>query len=199
MHYPEFFKTIPSIKLADPLADFLGALDEGIVEFTYLDAVKSAGHSCPTIAGAYLLAYKGLEALYPDGLPLRGGIKVELKESITEGVTGVIANVFTQITGATKESGFKGINGQFVRKSLLDFDADIRGIVRFTRLDTGKSVDMVYNPVVPPDANQMPLLQKIMSNAASENDKLEFKRLWQERVKKIIVDHFDDPKVIAFV
>ncbi len=199
MKYPEFFKHIPSITLVDPLADFLGALEDGVVEFTYLDAVKLAGHSCPTIAGAYLLAYKGLNALYPDSMPLRGGIKVELKESVTEGVTGVIANVFTQITGATKESGFKGINGQFVRKALLDFDADIQGVVRFTRLDTGQSVEMIYNPVVPPDANQMPLLQKIMSHAASENDKLEFKRLWQDRVKKIIVDHFDDPKVITFV
>ena len=199
MNYPTFFDQIPSIQLADPLADFLGAMENGIVEFTYLDAVKLAGHSCPTIAGAYMVTYKALQALYPDSIAQRGGLKVELKDSLTNGVTGVMANVFTQITGATKESGFKGINGNFVRHSLLVFDADIRGQFRFTRLDTGKSVDVNYNPVVPPEASQQILMQKLLTNTASEEDKEEFRKVWQERVRKILVENFNNPSVIAFV
>lgn len=199
MKYPEFFDQIPSIQLTDSLADFLGAMENGIVEFTYLDAVKLAGHSCPTIAGAYMVTYKALETLYPDSVPQRGGIKVEIKDSLTNGVTGVIANVITQITGATKDSGFKGINGNFVRHSLLEFDADIRGQFRFTRLDTGKSVDLNYNPVVPPEASQQMLMQKLLTNTASEDEKEEFRKVWQERVRKILVENFNNPSVIAFV
>jgi hypothetical protein len=199
MKYPEFFDQIPSILLSDPLADFLGAMEDGIVEFTYLDAVKLAGHSCPTIAGAYLATFKALEALYPDSIPQRGGVKVEIKDSLINGVTGVIANVITQITGATKESGFKGINGNFVRHSLLEFDVDIRGQLRFTRLDTGKSVDLNYNPVVPPEASQQELMQKLIINTASQNDKEEFRMVWQERVRKILIENFDNARVMEFV
>ena len=169
--YPDFFSQIPSIQLFDSLADFLGAFEDGVVEFNYIDAVKLAGHSCPTVAGAYLITYKALQTLYPDSLPLRGGIKISFRESITEGVTGVIANVVSQITGATEESGFKGLNGKFVRHSLLEFDADIRGVVRFTRVDNGKAVELIYNPVVPPDAMQMPLMQKILNDMATESEK----------------------------
>lgn len=199
MKYPEFFDQIPSIQLTDSLADFLGAMENGIVEFTYLDAVKLAGHSCPTIVGAYMVTYKALETLYPDSVPQRGGIKVEIKDSLTNGVIGVIANVITQITGATKDSGFKGINGNFVRHSLLEFDADIRGQFRFTRLDTGKSVDLNYNPVVPPEASQQMLMQKLLTNTASEDEKEGFRKVWQERVRKILVENFNNPSVIEFV
>jgi len=34
--------------LRDPLAELLGAAEGGIVEYRYADAVKLAGHSCPT-------------------------------------------------------------------------------------------------------------------------------------------------------
>ena len=199
MKYPVFFDQVPSIQLSDSLANFLGAMENGIVEFNYLDAVKLAGHSCPTIAGAYLVTYKALEALYPNSIPERGGIKVEIKDSLTDGVTGVISNVITQITGATKESGFKGINGNFVRHSLLEFDADIRGQFRFTRLDTGKSVDLNYNTVVPPEPSQQALMQKLIANTASDNEKSEFRKLWQERVRKILIENFNNPNVVAFV
>jgi len=71
VQYPLFFECVESIILKDPLSDVLGAFEEGIVEFTYLDVVKSAGHSCPTVAGAYLMTWKALEALYPDSVPVR--------------------------------------------------------------------------------------------------------------------------------
>jgi len=53
MKYPSFIDVVPKIKLYDPLAEFLGAIDDGIVEYIYFDAIKLAGHSCPTVASAY--------------------------------------------------------------------------------------------------------------------------------------------------
>ena len=57
----------------------------------------------------------------------------------------LIANIFTQITGATTVSGFKGIGGKFVRHSLMKFNDDIPSNVKLTRWDTGKSVEVFYN------------------------------------------------------
>jgi len=77
MTFPSFFADIPTIVVHDRLAEFLGAADGGVIEYRYADAVKLAGHSCPTVAGAYLLARRALAALYPDTLPERGDIQVE--------------------------------------------------------------------------------------------------------------------------
>ena len=41
--------------MRDPLARFLGAAEDGVIEYTYADTVKLAGHSCPTVASAYLM------------------------------------------------------------------------------------------------------------------------------------------------
>jgi len=186
MNYPNFFNKIETIKLQDPLSAFLGTFENGIVEFTYLDIVKSAGHSCPTVAGAYLCTLNGLKALYKDELPKRGDIKLEFSESQTDGVAGVIASVITNITGATTDFGFKGIGGNFNRTNLMFFNQDIKSSVKFTRLDTNESVEVEYNPnSIPPQEKQQALMQKIMQKVASKEDKLEFGKAWQDRVRRI--------------
>ncbi len=200
MKYPEYYDNVKEISLTDPLADVLGSLDEGKVTFSYLQIVKSAGHSCPTVAGAYLITRKALEALYGVETPVRGNIKVEFKENIEEGVAGVIANVISNITGATRITGFKGLNGKFARHSLMYFDKNINSSARFTRLDTNKSVDVFYDPSsVVPDANMMPIMQKIMIDTASIEEKKQFKLLWQKRVKEILIDNCDNSDVIKVV
>ncbi len=50
MNHPDFFDEVPRISLYDPLAEFLGATEGGILEYGYFDAVRLAGHSCPTVA-----------------------------------------------------------------------------------------------------------------------------------------------------
>ncbi|WP_220452559.1 hypothetical protein [Colwellia sp. RSH04] len=72
MKYPDFYHQIPTIQLQDDLAAFLGAFEQGIVEFSYLDSVKAAGHSCPTVLGAYLMTLQGAKALYQNELAKRG-------------------------------------------------------------------------------------------------------------------------------
>jgi len=186
MKCPDFFKTIEKIELVDNLADFLGTFEDGVVEFNYTDIVKSAGHSCPTVAGAYLMTLEGLKALYPNEIAVRGEIFVSFSEDASQGVAGVIANVITQITGATVTSGFKGIGGNFVRHDLMSFNSDISSSVQFQRLDTGVKVDVVYNPSeIQGDPQQQILMQKIMQNQATLEEKQTFGKLWQQRVENI--------------
>jgi len=186
MNYPKFYDEVQTIKVKDPPSAVLGAFAMGEYEFNYLDAVKSAGHSCPTVAGAYLITAEALKALYPDELAIRGNIKVAFKEDLEDGVTGVISNVVSQITGATDKSGFKGLAGKFARHSLMDFNSDINSSARFTRVDTNKSVDVFYNPssIMPSPAMQ-PLMQKMMQGMATPAEMKEFGELWQDRVQKI--------------
>lgn len=187
MTYPQFFNKIPTIKLQDDLASFLGAFEDGIIEFSYLDVVKSAGHSCPTVLGAYLMTLKGLEALYENEVPKRGEILVEFRESQISGVAGVIGNVIMNITGATTTNGFKGLNGKFDRNHLMKFEQNIgESNVRFTRIDKQKSIDVIYNPSlisVHEDMNY--LMQKCMQGNATKEERKEFGILWQKRVEEI--------------
>ena len=187
MTYPQFFNNIPTIKLQDELASFLGAFEDGIIEFSYLDVVKSAGHSCPTVLGAYLMTLQGLKALYEDELPKRGQIIVEFKESQIDGVAGVIGNVITNITGATTTNGFKGIAGKFDRNYLMKFEKDIDGAsVRFTRVDTQQSVDVFYDASsVKPHEDMSFLMQKSVKGIATKEEIEEFKKHWQKRVEEI--------------
>ncbi len=186
MNYPKFFDTVESIKVVDPLSNVLGAFEGGVYEFNYLEIVKAAGHSCPTVAGAYITTLVGLKALYPNSPAIRGEIKVEFKESLEDGVAGVISNVISQITGATDKSGFKGLSGKFARHSLMKFDAKISSSVKFTRVDNGKSVDVYYDPsLVGGSPKMQPLMQKMMGGMANPQEMREFGELWQDRVKRI--------------
>jgi len=197
MNYPEFFDSVERIKVVDPLSNVLGAFEAGVYEFNYLEIVKAAGHSCPTVAGAYITALVGLKALYPNSPAVRGEIKVEFKESLEDGVAGVISNVISQITGATDKSGFKGLGGKFARHSLMNFNSKISSSVRFTRVDNGKSVDVYYDPsLVGGSPKMQPLMQKMMSGAANPQEIKEFGELWQDRVKRI----FDNmPTVVKVI
>lgn len=187
MKYPKFFDEIESIKLQDPLADVLGAFEGGEYEISYLEVVKGAGHSCPTVAGAYLMTLYALKALYPDSRAIRGDIEVFFKEDLEDGVAGVIGNVISYITGATDKSGFKGLGGKFARHSLMHFGSDIDGAsARFCAKSSGKCVDLFYDPSsIPADAAMQPLMQRIMQGAASKEEKKLFGELWQQRVEKI--------------
>jgi len=184
MQYPKFFDEIESIVLKDELAEFLGVNEDGIIEITYTDIVKMAGHSCATVAGGYLIALKGLTALYADEIPKRGGIKVEIKKSPTEDHSGVVGCVLSNITGATTDYGFGGIpGGKFNRRDLLFYNAPIDTDVRFTRLDTKKEISINYHPekVV----NPMQILMSAIGPDATPEDKKTFPKRFQEMVKTV--------------
>lgn len=183
MKYPEFYDSVENISLIDPLAKVLGAFENGEYEISYVEVVKAAGHSCPTVAGAYLMTTAALKTLFSNQRAVRGNIKVEFAEDLEEGVAGVIGNVISHITGATQKSGFKGLGGKFSRHSLMYFNANIQSSARFTRIDNGKSVDVFYNPSsVPADPQMMAYMQ-------TDIDK--FGELWQDRVRRIFENSKD--------
>lgn len=197
MNYPAFFDQAPAITVHDGLAEFLGACSDGMITYRYLDAVRLAGHSCPTVAGAYLLTRRALNLLYPEQVPERGAIQVRFAAPLDEGVTGVIGSVVSLVTGAAGLGGFKGIGHDFRRQNLMYFSCALEGEVRFDRLDTGSSVmlSMRMNRVEP-DPRTGPLLRKILSGEAAPQERGEFAELWQERVRRILIDHADDPELI---
>jgi formylmethanofuran dehydrogenase subunit E len=198
MNTPAFFDAVARITLHDPLAELLGAADRGRIEYAYIDAVKLAGHSCPTVAGAYLMTLKALGRLYPEGTPERGGVRVEFSAPQADGVTGVIAAVAGLLTGAAGEGGFKGLAGRYSRRNLLLFAAGNAAEASFTRLDTGARVAVTYHPeVVPAPAELQALMPKLLAGAASDAEREEFGRLWQMRVKRILIDHGDDPALVV--
>ena len=196
MSHPEFFDRVPGIKLIDPLARFLGASGDGVLEYRYVDAVKLAGHSCPTVASAYWLTGKALAALYGTALPERGAIRVSFQQDRANGVTGVIANVVSLLTGAAGDGGFKGIGGRFDRRDLLEFNAEIPLQMRFTRTDNGACADVAAHlSHVPADPDQAGLLQRWVAGESTAEETLRFGMLWQERVRRILIDHAEDPAV----
>jgi hypothetical protein len=196
MQFPSFFDQVPRLQMRDPLAAFLGAAENGVIEYSYLDAVKLAGHSCPTVASAYWLTHRSLSVLYGEALPERGAIRVELAEGPRDGVAGVVANVVSLLTGAAGETGFKGLGGRFERRALLSFDAGLPRMLRFTRLDNGAQVDAVAHlHAVPADSELPRLMQRCVGGVADAAEAHRFGMLWQERVRRILLEHGDDPEV----
>ena len=56
MEYPDFFNDVEHIILKDELSMFLGTNKDGIIDISFLEIVKMAGHSCAVVAGTYLMA-----------------------------------------------------------------------------------------------------------------------------------------------
>lgn len=198
MNYPTFYEQAPRIRMRDPLAAFLGATDDGLLEYAYIDAVRLAGHSCPTVAGAWLMARTALRALYPDEPAERGGIAVRMPAAEDEGVTGVIAQVLTLITGAAAGNGFHGIGGRFVRQSLLGFSAASGATaVQFSRRDNGAAVAVELDLATVPSApNLRELMVAALQPGATAEQCAAFAQAWQGRVQRLLLDHADDPQVL---
>ena len=197
--FPAFFAQAPTQRVRDPLAQFLGAATDGVLEYHYADAVRLAGHSCPTVAGAYLLTRRGLRALYGDALPERGGIAVQMRDSRDSGTTGVIAAVATLLTGAAAETGFGGIGapGRFRRRDLLSYDAPLTGLMALTRVDNGARVELELNAsIVPFAADMQTLMPKAIGGQATPAEQQQFAALWQARVRAMLIDHAHDPQLI---
>lgn len=196
--YPEFFGAAPVITMYDPLAEFLGAAQAGLMVYRYADAVTLAGHSCPTVASAFLMTRAALNALYQEAVPVRGAVRVEFRDDQTAGVTGVMANVVRLITGSTQQDGFKGIGGRFDRRHLLAFGVEMRSLMRFTRADTGVRVGVSAQlDKVPMDPRVSRLLPRCLAGDANADEVAEFRRLWQGRVRSLLLDHKDDPEVFT--
>ena len=199
--FPEFFDRAPQLLMRDPLAQFLGATPDGVMAYRYQDAVKLAGHSCPTVAGAYLMVVKGLAALYGSDIPERGGIEVLMRDGRDEGTTGVIANVAMLLTGAAPETGFAGVGPMrlFGRRDLLAFGSgDTRGEMLLRRRDIGAAVAVSYNPSIAPWPAEMQTLMPLAVSGRADDAQLKrFGEIWQERVEAVLTKLADDPRLVV--
>jgi len=188
LKYPAFYDKVEPFILKDDLAEFLGATEGGIIQIDYIDCVKLAGHSCPTVAGSFILAKVALQELFGSEMPKRSQVKIEFKEPKDSGVTGVIGSVLSFILGSNDEGGFAGIGGKFNRKNLLSYNnSDVTGMVRFTRIDNRESVTLTLDTsAVPGNPNMQPLMQKTLMGQASQEEAQEFGKLWQARVEYML-------------
>lgn len=194
--FPAFFEQVPRLAVRDPLADFLGAAEGGVLDYGYADAVRLAGHSCPTVASAYALTHHALTRLFPSELPVRGTVRVSFQHPLDEGVTGVIAAVVGLLSGSAQDGGFKGIGGQFVRRNLQAFGAQQPLALRFTRSDSGATIDAAAElSRVPPHPEMPELMRSCMRGEADAAQTRRFGELWQQRVARILLEHWDDLEV----
>ncbi len=201
----DFFDQVEPIKMKDPLAVALGAMDkdEPFI-YRFEDAVKTAGHSCPAVSGAYRLTQTALKSLYGDEIPTRGEIKVTFKGGVGYRVNGPISQVVTLITGAAGESGFHGLGGgRFNRHNLLTFDENNQPpatavcSVIFERIDNGKSVEVTYtNNMLPGNPKMGDLMPLAVSGTGTDEEIKEFGDLWHERVKMVLMDDFEGMIVV---
>jgi hypothetical protein len=191
--FPTFFDQVPGITLHDPLAQLLGSSEGGLVHYRYADAVRLAGHSCPTVASAYTLTRLALQRLYADATPVRGQVRVSLAEPLEAGTAGVVGAVAGLLTGAAGAGGFKGLAGQFVRRERMLWGQEQPLELRYTRLDTGQTVDAQgHAQRVPAHPDTFPLLQRCLAGIATEEERQAFGAHWQDRVRRLLVDHADD-------
>lgn len=191
-----FYEDAAPIRLKEPLAVFLGAIaEQEDFFFTYSDAVKLAGHSCPAVSGAYKITQKALAALYGDETPIRGAISVKVLGSMSNGANGPISQVISLITGAAPETGFAGLGNRFGRKNKLVFDEqqEEANAFVFTRDDNRQAVKVVYHPErIPTPPELHALFTKCLVGTATTKQQNEFKKLWQARVKTVLLEEVEN-------
>ena len=198
MNFPDFYQLAPVVRTYDSFAEMLGAAQNGVLEYHYGDAVRLAGHSCPTVAGAFLIGRAALSELYPDGLAERGNIAVHVPAPEDEGTMGVMAQVLTLLTGAASDNGFQGLRGRFKRKGLLTYAEQHEGdAFIFKRIDNNTSVAVTLDVSwVPADPAQGERMMAILQDCAGESQQTAFAEAWQERVRRLLLEFSDDPRVV---
>jgi hypothetical protein len=186
---------VDPIEIRDPVAEALGVLEPGDpFVITYRDAVKEAGHSCPTASGAYRIVQLGLDALYPDDYPVRSEIEVQAAGPQDDAAYGVMSRIISYVTGATEDDGFSGLAGGYGgRRDLLVFDAfdpdTAEPTFRFRRTDTDETVEVTYHVSDVPDGGPaIGNLQGILDESATEQQREAFADAWHRRVQVVLSD-----------
>jgi len=182
--YLKTFDEFPKITMQDELAKFLWVNDDWIIDFSYIDIVKSAWHSCWTVAWAYIIAYKWLKELYWTEIPKRWEIDIKIQKSAIEDNAWVIWCVLSNITWATTDYWFWWIPwNKFNRRNLLHYSEKVETDIVMTRLDTNKSIWINYKPwnVV----NPMAILMSAIKEDATDEDKKSFPIRFQNMVKTL--------------
>lgn len=111
-----------------------------------------------------------------------------------------MGQVFSFLTGAAPVSGFRGLGHKFNRKDLLKFNpekVDSQAMCfEFKRVDSGKAVLVKFYPRQIPFAVEKAkrmgeLMEKVIWEAAKDNEKSEFQELWMGKVKGMLLETKD--------
>ena len=193
----DYITEVPPIMMMDPYFEIFGQ-SQVPVPYYYETAVKLSGHSCGATSGAWTIAKKALEILYPNGeVPIRGQISVQAPGAEDEWFVGVFGEVITYITGASPKTGFIGAefgqtNDLFVRQNKMVYADEPTGQMPperewiFTRLDTGTQVGIKFNlavitPVATPERQAMG--KKMAAGEASPEEAADYYQYWNDRAK----------------
>ncbi len=196
----DYITEVPPIMMIDPYFQIFGQ-SQVAVPYTYENAVKLSGHSCGAVTGAWTIARKALEALYPNGeIPVRGQIAVEAPGAEDEWFVGVFGEVITYITGAAPKTGFIGAefgqtNDVFVRQNKMTYPDEPTGTLPpkmewiFTRLDNGAKVGVVFNlsvitPIATPERQAMG--KKMAAGEATPEEAADYYQYWNDRAKFVL-------------
>ena len=200
----EYIAAVEPIMMLDPYFGIFGQ-SQVPVPYYYEEAVKLAGHSCGAVTGAWTIARKALEVLYPDGeIPVRGQIAVESPGAEDEWFVGVFGDVITYITGASPHTGFIGAEfGQtddvFVRQNKMVYAEEPTGQLPpmrewvFTRLDTGEKVGVKFNLVVIlpiPTPARVAIGKKMAAGEATAEEAADYIQYWNDRAE-FVLDNAD--------
>lgn len=183
------------IAIRDPVAEALGVLAPGDpFVLGYEDVVTAAGHSCPTAAGAFRVAQVGLDALYPEALPVRSAVAVGAGGPRDDATYGVMGRLLSYVTGAAGVDGFGGLGGGVGdRRELLRFEAfepaTAAPTFRLRRTDTDEAVAVTYHVGDVPDGGPaMGALQRILAGTATDEQRATFAEAWHGRVRTVLAD-----------
>jgi len=205
----DFFDDVKPISLKDPLASILGATDDGEpIHYTYKDCVKLAGHSCASVSSAYRITQLALEKLYDGELPVRGEIEVRYAGHREAGANGPIGQVIQFITGASIETGFHGLGGEYARDNKFVYDEKMGNesggiMVAFRRIDTGKTVVGYAIPsrvaMSEEEIEFSTYMPKVLQGVASNDERDMFYKYWQGKNKKILLGNHPEAFVVEEV
>lgn len=187
----EHISAVPPMMFKDPFLELLGQTNKPVPYF-YSEVVKLAGHSCGATAGAWSMTQMAMKELYPQGLPVRGQIKITAPGPADEWFVGVFGEIFTYLTGAAPESGFPGaeFGKDYNRRNLLAYKDEPSGtpppqmVWIFERTDNGKKVSVRYEvtkvmPPTTPDRQEMSL--KLVKGEATSEEAADWIKYWNDR------------------
>jgi len=187
--WPDFYNQAPTIKIKDPMAVLVGSLpeDQNTLIIHLTDIALYSGHVCPGIASGYMLTRKALQALYPEGVPERGQIRVAAMGPSD------LMDVASYITGARSFYGRDEINAYdlVVDTNLKPQQAGTYVIV-FQRKDNGQAVKAVFNKfklMAPGKVKNMKnFFKRVLEGKASAQEKTKKWAKVQSLVKKILLN-----------
>lgn len=148
---------LPPIRVLDTKADAVGSVadeQDPVFELTIEDVGLYFGYLIPAHIAGYYQTKFALEALYPEGLPERGQIRVA-----TKGYNDILL-VASYLTGARE---FYLVGGQVESDLVVDpsLESNKEGelILVFQRKDTGRTVRAVFDRtmLVPQSEYQRPV------------------------------------------